>query len=287
VTRGERDAAVAPGRGALTGKEYWDAAWRGRRDGDRYATLGWIGRSYPYRALDRLLRSVLPVDPSRTVMELGSGPGRWLIYFHRTFGYRVFGCDYSPVSCEQARENLARSGIPATIMERDFRALEGQYDVVFSAGVVEHFEDPGGLVETFAGLVAPGGFLVTDVPNLRGLNGLYRRLLRPETFATHRVIDLADLRAWHRRAGLEVVTATSYGSVCLTRLPHDAFAGRPRIQRWLWRPLYRLASGSVNRGCLLLHGLRLRLDHPLISPHVLVVARTPGPGASPRRKGRR
>jgi 2-polyprenyl-6-hydroxyphenyl methylase/3-demethylubiquinone-9 3-methyltransferase len=260
-------------KGQLTEVEYWDRHWSGPRRDERYATLGWVQQSYQYVALDRLLKSVLPRDPSLSFMELGSGPARWMIYFAKTFGYRVTGCDTSALSCDLARRNLAAAGVSGTIEQQDFFTLQGTYDVVFSGGVVEHFEDPSVPVAAFARLVRPGGFLVTDVPNLTGLNGFYRRALKPETFETHRPIGLRELRHWHRELGLREVLATAYGSLSLGRVPADALRGWPRLQRLVWRPTYRLASGGLNRACLLLHRLHVRVDHPLISPHLIVVAR--------------
>lgn len=261
---------------ALTQTAYWDRHWAESAAAEDYGTLHWVRRSYPYRALDRLLRSVLPADPALTLIELGSGPARWMIYFHKTFGYRVFGCDDSLVSCELARANLARAGVAGTVIHADFFTLQGEWDVVFSAGVIEHFDDPTVPLRAFARLVRQGGYLVTDVPNLWGLNGLYRRLLKPETFATHRVIRISELRRWHQDLGLIERLATTYGSLCLTRVPADAWSRWPRLQRAVWRPAYRLAAGGLNRGCLGLHRLGVRLDHPLISPHLLVVAQAAG-----------
>jgi 2-polyprenyl-6-hydroxyphenyl methylase/3-demethylubiquinone-9 3-methyltransferase len=263
-------------RGQLTQVDYWDEHWSRARRSQDCEGLAWVSRSYPFIALDQLLRSVLPADASKTFLELGSGPARWMIYFHKTFGYRVTGCDTSPRSWELAHANLTAAGVPGTILQTDFFALEGTtYDIVFSGGVVEHFEDPSAPLAVFARLVAPGGLLVTDVPNLTGLNGWYRRLLQPETFATHRPIHLAELRRWHRNLGLQEVVATPYGSVSLARLPAAPFPSWPRVQRLLWHPAHRVAYGSLERLCRALHGIGARLDHPRISPHLLVVARKP------------
>ncbi len=119
-------------QGQLTRVDYWEEHWSRAHRRETYENLGWVSRSYPFVALDRLLRSVLTVDSSRSFLEVGSGPGRWMIYFHKTFGYRVSGCDTSPRSCEWARENLAAAGVVATIHQADFFAIEGSYDIVFS-----------------------------------------------------------------------------------------------------------------------------------------------------------
>jgi hypothetical protein len=121
--------------------------------------------------------------------------------------------------------------------------------------------------------VTPGGFLVTTVPNLRGLNGLYRRLLKPETFQTHRTIALGELRGWHGRVGFREALATGYGSLCLNRVPSDAFQRVPWLQRFVWAPVYRVSWAASNRACFLLDRLGMRIDGALISPHLLVVAR--------------
>jgi SAM-dependent methyltransferase len=267
--------STKPGRGQLTPVDYWEEHWSHVRPTGRDDNLAWVSRSYPYMARDRLLRSVLPVDSSKTFMELGSGPARFMIYFHKVFGYRVSGCDTSPRGCALARENLAAAGVTGTIRQLDFFTLDSIYDIVFSAGVVEHFEDPSVPLAAFVRLVVPGGILITDVPNLIGLNGLYHRVLKSETFRTHRPIHLAELRAWHRDLGLEEILGTPYGSVCLSRVPANPFPGWPRVQRLLWRPAYRAVYGSLDRICRILHRCGTRIDHPRISPRLLVVARKP------------
>jgi 2-polyprenyl-6-hydroxyphenyl methylase/3-demethylubiquinone-9 3-methyltransferase len=257
--------------GALLERTYWDRHWAATT-ASRYADLRWLHGNYAYVVLDHLLRQVLPVDAGRSLIEMGSGPGRWLVYFHRVFGYRVTGCDDSPVSCGVARRALAAAGIDGTIREADFFTLSGSYDVVFSAGVVEHFEQPDVPLAAFARLLKPGGFLVTSVPNLGGLNGLYHRALKPETFRTHRRITLAELRRWHAALGLRERLARAYGSFSLVRVPTTPFGRHPRLQRLAWQPAHRVATAVANRACFGLHRLGVRLDHPAVSPHLLVVA---------------
>lgn len=259
----------------LTQPEYWDTQWSRLRADRRYVSLQWVHGNYVYASLDRLLRSVLRADRTKTFIELGSGLGRWLIYFHKRFGYQVSGCDYSAGGCALARQNLIEAGVEGTIIQQSFFEISGQYDVVFSGGVIEHFDDPKSTLQRFSRLVRPGGILITDVPNLWGLNGLYRLILKAETFHTHRVIRLTELRQWHRELGLRELLGACYGSVCLSRVPPDAFSRIPWVQRLIWTPLLNGVSTAVNRGCLTFHQLALRIEHPLISPHLLVLAQRP------------
>lgn len=262
----------------LTSASYWNREWSRLSPARDYRSLTWVERNYVYRAFDGICRSVLPTDPGLSFLELGSGPARWMIYFHARFGYRVFGCDYSDVSCQLARQNLAAAGVPGQVWEADFFAFEGQFDVVFSGGVVEHFDNPRDVLARFAGLVKPGGYLVTDVPNLGGINGVYQRALKPETFDTHRLVRLADLRAHHAALGLQELAATPYGSFSLTRLP-GTIRGHAVPSR-LWHPLWVAALRTVNRTCLGLGRFGVHLDHELYSPHLLVISRKPSGGSA-------
>lgn len=258
---------------ALTDPKFWDARWDSTDRNTSFADCRWVTRNYQYAALDRALRSALPRGEHLTFMELGCGQARWMVYFYHVFGYRVFGCDYSPVGCELARQTLAAAHVPGEVEEANFFRLEGRYDIVMSAGVVEHFDNGGDVVAAFARLLRPGGFLITDVPNLGGLNGMLHRLLKPDTFDSHRVVRFDDLRAWHRAAGLEETLATPYGSVSLCRLPRQPFVTRPAARAWAM--IYRVAQGAANRACFALARAGVAPDHPSISPHLLAIARRP------------
>ena len=258
---------------ALTDSKFWDARWDDTDRNVGFADPRWVTHNYQYAALDRALRSALPRGEPLTFMELGCGQARWMVYFHRVFGYRVFGCDYSPVGCDLARQTLTKAAVSGVVEEADFLQLKGRYDVVMSAGVVEHFENGGDIVAAFARLLQPGGFLITDVPNLAGFNGTLHRLLKPDTFESHRVVRFEDLRAWHRSAGLEETLAMPYGSVSLCRLPRRPFTTRRAARAWA--TFYRLAQGSANRASFALDRIGLAPDHPSISPHLIVIGRRP------------
>jgi cyclopropane fatty-acyl-phospholipid synthase-like methyltransferase len=97
------------------------------------------------------------VDPGKRFLEVGCAGGRWLVYFHRAFGYSVTGCDYSETGCETARQALSRAGIAGEVIQDDLFRLEGRWDVVFSGGLVEHFTDAKGVLAKFLSLLNGGG----------------------------------------------------------------------------------------------------------------------------------
>jgi SAM-dependent methyltransferase len=91
--------------------------------------------------------------------------------------------DYSPVGCELARRNFEMLGIPVTVHQADLLDPDldiGQFDLVYSLGLIEHFRDLAEVVAAHARLVKPSGVLLLGVPNYRGLNGWIATRLRPK-----------------------------------------------------------------------------------------------------------
>jgi len=262
--------------GRLTDQTYWDQVWtqKDRRD---WGDLRWVDAYFQNRVLDRVLRARLGNAPGRRFLELGCGTGKWLIYFHKRFGYGVTGCDYSETSCLMAQRNMAAAGVEGTVIPGDLFALTGEYDVVFSTGLVEHFEDPHRVLAKFVSLLRPGGTLITLVPNLVGLSGLYHRLWKQETFSTHRPITLAELRRWYADLGLRQVEARALGSVVPTRFPRDSIRRRhPRLYRPLWTGFLHPLTWATNRGCIWAfeHG-GIRLESERFSPELYAIASRP------------
>jgi 2-polyprenyl-6-hydroxyphenyl methylase/3-demethylubiquinone-9 3-methyltransferase len=264
-------ATSAGGNRELTSPAYWDQAWQAR-DARSWSDLGWIRSKYSWVLLDHRLRARLPRDPGKRLLEVGCATGRWLIYFHRTFGYAVTGCDYSEAGCREARQNLARAGIAGDVVQDDLFRLEGRWDVVFSGGLIEHFTDAQGVLGKFASLLNPGGFLVTIVPNLSGLSGAYHRWLKPETFTTHRVVTAAQLRQWYGALGLRRIEVGALGSIVPARFPRDAVRRRhPRVYRALWTVLGPV-TWTTNRACLWsFRRTGVRIESPRFSPYLYAI----------------
>jgi 2-polyprenyl-3-methyl-5-hydroxy-6-metoxy-1,4-benzoquinol methylase len=227
--------------------------------------------------MDRVLRRRLEPSPARRFLEVGCGTGRWLVYFHRTFGYAVTGCDYSETSCRLARRQIEEAGVPGTILQLDLFAITGTYDVIRSGGLIEHFTDPKSILERFVSLLAPGGTLITTVPNLAGLSGFYQRRWKPETFKTHRVVTLDELERWYRELGLQNIEARAFGSVVPERFPHKKIQStHPRLYPLLSNVLFRPILGGTNRACLIVYRrFGWQLESPRFSPYLYAIGERP------------
>jgi SAM-dependent methyltransferase len=199
-----QDDQVAP----LTDAAFWDAHWKGRQlpiaVDERLAS--------PYqREILGVFRRVLPSGPQFSTVEIGGAPGGYLAYIARTFGHQVHAIDISPVGCRMLEENFRLLEIPVSVYCLD--ALNGdlsglpRYDVVYSLGLIEHFDDPTPMVRKHVELAKPGGLVVIGLPSFLGINRPIIKLTRPELFGTHnlRTMDIRTWETFEKAIGLEVV----------------------------------------------------------------------------------
>jgi tellurite methyltransferase len=137
---------------------------------ERYSRPGLYWGTKPTglaRSLVRLARS-LP-RPPRTLVDLGSGEGRDVIYFGRR-GYRALGVDISSVGVRKAEHRAARLGVNVRFQVGDLRTyrLRHRVDVVFSSGALNNLPRRirASRFEHFKANTAPGGInaMNADVP---------------------------------------------------------------------------------------------------------------------------
>jgi hypothetical protein len=107
--------------------------------------------------------------------------------------------------------------------------LPRQYDVVLSAGLIEHFSDLRAIVVRHAAYARPGGWVVVTVPDWTRpwLNRAVTLALRPDTFATHNTaaMDPDTLVRAFREAGLDSVETGYGGGSWLSTVPEASGSG--------------------------------------------------------------
>ncbi len=191
------------------GEQYWTEFWQGKKLPPPINLAGRGPRAWFYQEFHNLWRGYLPVPSNDPVslLEIGCAQSRWLPYFAREWGYQVAGLDYSELGCLQSRALLAREGLIGEIFHQDMFCPESRqvaaFDLVFSNGVAEHFEDTGAVLRQMTVYLRPGGLLVTIVPNLAGWLGRLQAKISPEVMATHRPLTKEELSQAHEDAGLQ------------------------------------------------------------------------------------
>jgi len=111
----------------------------------------------------------------KTFIDIGSGSGLSSLAARR-LGARVYSFDYDPrsVACTQ---ELRRRFFPndaawrvaqGSVLDKAYLATLGQFDVVYSWGVLHHTGRMWNAIENAAHLVRPGGLFAIGIYNFRG-----------------------------------------------------------------------------------------------------------------------
>lgn len=262
------------------GKQFWDESWRDVTVQTAISPRDRRLRNYPNHKFHEYFAAVFEGMATRnmSLLEVGCAKSAWLPYFHTEFGFDVHGIDYSQHGCELAEKTLARSNVSGNIVCADFfappKGMMGAYDVVISFGVVEHFADTAGCIETLSCFLKPGGLMVTIIPNMVGLIGWLQRKLNPVVYEIHELIDREQLEAVHAECSLvpektEYFMSNSFGVLNLQGLPKGVGQFAKRI-----------LVGALSRASLVtwwLEGLfskQLPVSR-MVSPYVNCVARKP------------
>lgn len=160
---------------------HWETAWAAR---PRLSFPS--GLDVGTRNVLRLLRQYL--RPGMRYVEVGCAPGKILSWVAREIQAPVCGIDYSPTGADTARWLCDGLGVKADIrcedaMNSSFQG--GTFDLVFSCGLIEHFEDPTPMVAAHVRLLAPGGTALIAVPNYSGIYLKLQSWCDAENLAIH------------------------------------------------------------------------------------------------------
>lgn len=107
-------------------------------------------------------RAALPHLHGKRVLEIGFGPGHLLVEMNQS-GFQAVGLDESPQMIRQAKRNLARSQLPATLSRGYAQFLpfaSDSFDSVVSTFPSEYIADPRTLAEVRRVLKEDGRFII-------------------------------------------------------------------------------------------------------------------------------
>jgi 2-polyprenyl-3-methyl-5-hydroxy-6-metoxy-1,4-benzoquinol methylase len=103
------------------------------------------------------------------VLDIGCGDGRFLSRVADRF--RLTGLDLNPSAVERARVTRGLKDVYTLTIEEMWERtdLSDTYDVITLFHVLEHVEDPAGLIASISACLRPGGLFALSVPNPRRL----------------------------------------------------------------------------------------------------------------------
>lgn len=159
-----------------TDKEFWDNYWANYE-------FEKMPNEVPFIEYMPLLKG------GNSFIEIGGFPGTMATYFYKNGIADVTILDYI-LNKEVIHKVEEMYHIPANTVksiEADFFNYHSEkvYDIVFSYGFIEHFEDVKDVIERHVKLVAPNGKLLIVLPNFRGINGWIQKIFDIENLNCH------------------------------------------------------------------------------------------------------
>lgn len=247
----------------LTDKEFWIAEQSAARQqynvGRPFNNFRYFGHN--------ILQNFLTYDRNLSFLEVGCVPGRHMVYFAKHYGYQVSGIDYSDEIHHVGHILMAHNITNFELVQCDVSefAPEVKYDIVFSAGFVEHFAEPHAIFKKHVDLLGKDGILIISLPNLRYGQKVLRVLfgLR-HVFNTHN-LEVMVPEIWHELAEKEGLSVL-YCNYALT----FSFWLNPDYSAEINQLVGRISRG-IGRG---LHVFGVdEVPNRYFSPHILLVAK--------------
>ena len=199
------------------GKDFWEASWKkilfGKYQGiEKYLAIN--------KKLDLLFKRFLEKG-NKKVLEIGCAKAKRLIYFAKEFDYEVYGVDYSEKGVKIAKENLRIAGVEGTIICEDiFQTTfkEESFDIVYSMGLIEHFETPAEIIDAHIKLLKIGGVLIITIPNfkdnlLNKILGIGKRLSETHNLS---IMDKKKMNELLQKRNIKILTLDYFGPIDLT-----------------------------------------------------------------------
>jgi SAM-dependent methyltransferase len=148
--------------------------------------------------------------------------------------------------------------------------LRGAFDVACSFGLVEHFRPTESAISAVAQFCKPGGYVLTTVPNLRGLPGALQTRINRAVYDFHVPLSPDELATAHTRCGLEVIESGPIGTLNLMVLNFSGDGSHiPEI-------FGLMLAASISGIAWSLHRLGLaERPSPMTSPYLGCLARVP------------
>lgn len=133
---------------------------------ERYREEGYYWGLEPNHLCYEIMKRMPPVKPYR-VLELGCGEGKDAVFLAKN-GYRVTAFDLAESGLRKARSLAEKNGVQIDFFKADLRDYrpEGEFDIIYSSGVLYYAETPEvkqSLMDSLKAHTKAGGLNVFNV----------------------------------------------------------------------------------------------------------------------------
>ncbi|MDO8671586.1 MAG: class I SAM-dependent methyltransferase [Dehalococcoidia bacterium] len=150
------------------------------------------------------------VGSGKRVLEIGCATGymtRQMIVSQR--------CEVTALEVDPEAARLARE-VGATVLTGDvekdglLEQLEGRFDVIVLADVLEHLREPWTLLNRLKSVLVPGGHLIVSAPNVAHWTVRTRLLLGRFEYGEKGILDSNHLQFFTSRSIVRLITGSGY-----------------------------------------------------------------------------
>ncbi len=210
----------------------------------RYA----VTSSEPFEVTHVMLQ--LMASGSR-ILDIGCGTGAMTIALKQNLQAEVLGIEPHPDRADAAR-SLGLDIITGRF-HPELEKTHGRFDYVVLADVLEHLDDPGALLRSLDGVLAPGGHVIASVPNVAHWTVRLALLRGRFDYQPTGIMDGTHLR-WFTKSSIRNLFETSGYRVNV--LTHTAGAWMPDYGKFPFSLIDKRRRPSlINKLAQNFHGL--------------------------------
>jgi 2-polyprenyl-3-methyl-5-hydroxy-6-metoxy-1,4-benzoquinol methylase len=190
----------------LTTKQYWESGYQRRNAITPININGY--KNYCDKQIFHILEST---DLSgKNILEVGGGGSGWIVFLAHRYPDSMFTViDYSEEGCSLVDDYARQHNLDniKTICTDAFTPgdYKGRFDIVYSHGVVEHFNNLSNALSALSEFLVDNGKMVTFIPNMAGILGLLTKLFNKDVYDIHVPHDKYSFKQGHIEAGLNII----------------------------------------------------------------------------------
>ncbi len=173
----------------LTDREFWIDYWENKKN-----LVFRVPRNF---VLTNFLIDIIKQGTIKSTLEIGGFPGHYTVYLKKYLNVEASLLDYviHPGIISELLQTNDLKQEDIGVIEADLFNFQSpkKYDLVFSNGLIEHFDDTKLVIEKHVELMNNSGKLFISLPNFRGINGWFQRKFDNENYLKHN-IDCMDIQ---------------------------------------------------------------------------------------------
>lgn len=166
----------------ITDELFWDKKYKRTRL--RYYTADPI-----YGKNGLLAKTLSPwLQSGKTILELGCGSSRFMMFFKKMAGLETYGIDFSAEGLAALKQMAASQKMNHNLFLGDMfdHDIDNQkFDIVFHSGLVEHFSDLGLFFKRCHFFCKKDGLMIFFMPNMQNKAWSWHKKICPENYKSH------------------------------------------------------------------------------------------------------